>query len=178
MLPDVTLDLSIDDAPAEVVIGAHDLVIRRAAFVDGNTIALDLGGDLRHVVIASPDYLTARGEPLSPDALPEHRCIRWRPVGGEIQGWRFEVEGRPEMVAVDGTLIVSHCDAAVAASLRGAGIAYVLECHAARFIAHGQLAPLLARYLPPSGGWKLCHPKHVRLTAAGRAVAEFLTRPI
>lgn len=177
VLPDVTLDLSIDDAPAEAVVGAHDLAIRRAAFVDGDTVALDLGGDLRHVVVASPGYLTAHGEPLSPDALSQHRCIRWRPIGGELQGWRFQIDGRPEMVAVNGTLIVSHCDAAVAASLRGVGIAYVLESHAAGFIAKGQLAPLLAAHLPPSGGWKLCHLKHVRLTAAARAVAELLTGP-
>ena len=177
VLPDVTLDLSIDDAPAEAVDGAHDLVIRRAAFVEGDTVALDLGGDLRHVVVASPDYLAVHGEPLSPDALSVHHCIRWRPTGGELQSWRFEVSGRPEMVAVDGMLIVSHCDAAVAASLRGVGIAYVLESHAARFITKGKLAPLLVRYLPPLGGWKLCHPKHVRLTAAARAVAGLLTSP-
>ncbi len=81
------------------------------------------------------------------------------------------------MVGANGMLIVSHCDAAVAASLRGVGIAYVLESHAARFITKGELIPLLAGYLPPSRGWKLCHPKHVRLTAAARAVAELLTDP-
>ena len=177
VLPDVTLDLSIDDAPVEAVAGNHDLVIRRGAFVDEDTVALDLGGDLRHVVVASPGYLAAHGEPLSPDMLSVHRCIRWRPIGGELQSWRFEVGGRPEMVAINGTLIVSHCDAAVTASLRGLGIAYVLESHAARFITRSNLAPLLADYLPPSGGWKLCHPKHVRLTAAARAVAELLTGP-
>lgn len=173
-LPDVTLDLSIDDAPAEAAAGAYDLVIRRAAFVDGGTASLDLGGDLRHMVVASPDYLAAHREPAYPEALSDHRCIRWRPAGGGLQGWRFDVAGQPVTVAVDGPLIVSHCDAAVAAALRSVGIAYVLESHAAQSIADGRLVPLLTNYLPPSGGWRLCHPRQVRLTVAARAVADIL----
>lgn len=173
-LPDVTLDLSIDDAPTELTASGHDLVIRRAAFVDPGMTAFDLGGDLRHTVVASPDYLMAYGEVASPDTLSGHQCIRWRPAGGELQSWRFEAEGQLLTVAVDGPLIVSHCDAAVSAALRGVGIAYVLESHAAHLIADGRLVPLLADYLPPSGGWKLCHPRQVRLTAATRAVTSIL----
>ena len=33
-LPDVTLDLAIDDAPLDVAASGHDLLIRRAEFVD------------------------------------------------------------------------------------------------------------------------------------------------
>ena len=174
LLPDVTLDLSIDDAPSEVATGAHDLVIRRAAFVGDDMVAHDLGGDLRHLAVASPDYLAAHGAPISPGLLFDHRCIRWRPVGGEIQGWRFIVDDQPVTIAVEGRLIVSHCDAAVAAALAGVGVAFVLESHAARAIADGRLVPLLAGFLPPSAGWKLCHLRRARLTAATRAVAELL----
>ena len=177
VLPDVTLDLSIDDAPVDVVTGTHDLVIRRAAFVGDLRVVHDLGGDLRHTVVASPDYLAAHGVPCSPENLSEHRCIRWRPAGGEVQGWRFVADSRPMTVAADGRLIVSHCDAAVAAALSGVGIAFVLESHAAQAIADGRLVQLLADFLPLSGGWKLCHPRQVRLTAAASAVAELLTKP-
>ena len=45
-LPEVTLDLSVDDAPADVAAGGHDLVIRRAEFVDSGMLARDLGVDL------------------------------------------------------------------------------------------------------------------------------------
>ena len=174
VLPDVTLDLSIDDAPAEVVTGAHDLVSRRAAFVGDFMVVHDLGGDLRHTVVASPGYLAAHGVPLSPEFLSDHRCIRWRPAGGEIQGWHFVVDEQPVTIAAEGRLIVSHCDAAVAAALAGVGVAFILESHAARAIAGGRLVPLLASFLTPSDGWKLCQPKQARSTAATRAVAELL----
>ena len=173
-LPEVTLDLSIDDAPAEASVGVHDLVIRRAAFVGDQMLTYDLGDDLRHTVVASPGYLASQEAPLSPESLSSYQCIRWRPVGGEIQGWQFDVDGQPTTVAPSGSLIVSHCDAAVAAALAGVGLAYVLKFHAATAIADGGLVPLLSDYLPPSGGWKLCHPKQARLTAAAGAVADLL----
>ncbi len=92
----------------------------------------DLGADLRHAVVASPAYLTARGTPGSPHDLSGHSCIRWRPGGGEAQRWRFEEAGEPLTIAVEGPLIVSHCDAAIAA-VQGVGIAYVLESYSVPF---------------------------------------------
>ncbi len=175
-LPDVTLDLSVDDAPLDVAASGYDLVIRRAAFVDDGMVAHDLGAELRHAVIASPDYLTRRGAPASPEALADHSCILWRPAGRDTQDWRFEAAGEPLTVAVTGPLIVSHCEAAVAAALQGVGVAYVLQSYALPLITEGRLAPLLSDVLPAFGGWRLCHAKQVRLTAAARAVAGILTK--
>ena len=172
-LPDVTLDLCIDDAPLDVAAGGFDLVIRRAEFVDSGMVARALGSALRHAVVASPDYL-AHGTPVSPQDLAGHRCIQWRPAGGETQRWRFEVGGEPLTLAVAGPLIVSHCDAAIAAALQGVGVAYVLDSYAVPFTDTGRLVSLLSEFLPPFGGWKLCHPKPVRLSAAARAVADLL----
>ncbi len=175
-LPDVTLDLSVDDAPLDVAASGYDLVIRRAAFVDDGMVAHDLGAELRHAVIASPTYLARHGAPASPEALAGHRCILWRPAGRDTQDWRFEAAGEPLTVAVTGPLIVSHCEAAVAASLQGVGVAYVLQSYALPLITEGRLAPLLSDFLPAFGGWRLCHPKQARLTAAARAVADVLRR--
>ena len=173
-LPDVTLDLCVDDAPLDVSASGYDLVIRRAEFVDSGMVARDLGSELRHAVVASPDYLAAHGTPASPQDLAGHCCIQWRPAGGETQRWRFEVAGEPLTLVVAGPLVVSHCDAAIAAALQGVGVAYVLESYAAPFTAAGGLVSLLTEFLPPFGGWKLCHPNHVRLSAAARAVADLL----
>ena len=176
-LPEVILDLSVDDAPADVAASGYDLVIRRAEFVDSGMVARNLGTDLRHAVVASPDYLAACGTPACPQDLAAHRCIRWRPARIETQRWRFTVAGEPVTIDVAGSLIVSHCDAAIAAALQGVGIAYVLESHTSPFVADGRLKPLLSDFLCPFGGWKLCHPRRVRLSAAASAVAELLARP-
>ena len=173
-LPDVTLDLAIDDGPTDVALGSYDLVIRRAAFVDDGMTTLDLGGGLRHLVIAAPSYLALLGEPAQPRELMRHRCIRWRLDGGETQSWRFEVAGEPLTLAIEGPLVVSNCDAAVAGALQGVGLAYVLESYCAPLVENGSLASLLQGYLPAFGGWKLCHARRTKLTAASRAVVHLL----
>ena len=173
-LPQVVLDLSVDDAPKDVGANGYDLTIRRAEFVDSGMVARDLGGELRHAVVASSTYLETHGEPSSPDDLAGHRCIRWRPAGDDTQRWRFDVAGEPLMIAVAGPLVVSHCDAAVAAALQGVGIAYVLGSYAVPFTADGRLIPLLGEYLKPLGGWKICYPKKVRPSPAALAVVEIL----
>ena len=176
-LPEVTLDVTIGDSPAEMAAGSYDLVVRRAAFVDDLMNTLDLGGDLRHIVIAAPAYLATMGEPTAPDDLVQHRCVRWRPEGEKEQLWRFEVNGETLGLAIRGPLIVSSCDAAVSAALQGVGIAYVLEPYCAHLVADGRLTSLLQGYLPAFGGWKLCHARKTKLTAAARAVAQLLSAP-
>ena len=174
-LPEVTLDLSVEDSPADMDGSAYDLVIRRADFIDTGMVARDLGPDLRHAVVASPAYLAERGTPSSPAHLREHRCIQWRLDGNQTQRWRFEAADDLSTIAVGGPLIVSHCDAAISAALQGVGIAYVLESYSAQHTSNGTLVALLTEYLPPFGGWKLCHPKHARLSAAATAVMDLLT---
>ena len=174
-LPDVVLELSIDDVPAELAAGGFELLIRRADFVDSGMVALDLGADLRHTVVASPDYLKSHGTPSSPQDLQHHRCIQWRPSGSQAQRWQFQAGEDSMTIPVSGPLIVSHCDAAIAAALQGVGMAYVLESYSSPFIADGRLISLLTPYLSTFGGWKVCYPKHAHLSAAALAVAELLS---
>ncbi len=176
-LPEVTLDLSVDDSPTDMEASVYDLAIRRADFIDTGMVARDMGADLRHAVVASPAYLADRGTPSSPAELREHRCIQWRPAGSQTQRWRFHAAGEVLTIAVAGPLIVSHCDAAISAALQGVGVAYVLESYSAPFTSNGTLISLLTEYLPPFGGWKLCYSKHARLSAATKAVVDLLTNP-
>ena len=95
-LPDVVLDLSVDDSPVEASTTGYDLVIRRGASIDGSWETLSLGAELRHAVVAAPAYLAESETPTCPDDLSEHRCIRWRPIGSDTQAWQFECDRQPQ----------------------------------------------------------------------------------
>ena len=172
-LPDLIFDVTIADGLADVAADGFDLVVRRSDYVDSGMVAHELGGDLRHTVVASPAYIAEHGHPASPADLAEHRCVLWRRSDtNRIDRWRFEVNGESTIIAAAGPLIVSHCSAAVEAARQGVGIAYVLKSYATELIAAGALTPLLTEFLPAFGGWKLCHPSRARLSAAARAIAD------
>ena len=68
--------------------------------------------------------------------------------------------------------LVSHCDAATAAALQGAGVAYVLETYAAPFIETGTLVSCYPNPCRHSANGSCAPPKNVRFSAAARAVAD------
>lgn len=174
-LPEVVLDLAVDDAASDFVADGFDMVVRRGECVDTSLVAVPLGGNLRHVVVASPAYLASQGTPRQPAELLGHRCIQWRrPDTHERHHWRFTTAGEDITLAVSGPLTASHCDVAIAAAIAGVGVAYVLEPLAAKSIADGRLVPLLESYLPSFEGWCLCYPRQHRTPAAVLAVVEAL----
>ena len=175
-LPAVTLDLTVDDAGSDSVGDKFDLAVLRGESVDSGMVAVPLGGDLRHVVVASPAYLAWQGTPCRPEDLFGHRCIQWRrPDTHESHRWQFRTSGQAITLALSGPLTTSHCDVAIDAALAGIGIAYVLEPLAAASISGGRLVPLLQSYLPSFDGWRLCYPRRRRPPAAVLAVVKELT---
>lgn len=177
-LPEVSIDLTVSDAIGDVVADGVDLFVRRGGEIDPSLIAVELGQDLRHVVVASPAYLAASSGPNTPGELTGHRCIQWRrPDDHERNAWRFEIDGVSTIVAVSGTLTVSHCDVAIDAAAAGSGIAYVLEPLVTEHVRTGRIVTLLDEYLPPLPGWRLCYPKQRHTPAAVLAVVDLLSCP-
>lgn len=67
--PEVTIDLSLDDAPADLIAQGYDAGIRLGQSVEQDMVALRLSGELRWSVVASPDYLARKGTPATPEDL-------------------------------------------------------------------------------------------------------------
>ncbi len=173
--PDILLEVVIDDAANSAAAG-FDLSVRSRELVEPSMTASKLGGDLRHVAVASPAYLEKHGSPATPQDLANHRCINWRQPGtANPYHWEFQVDGRWSSVAVSGPLIVSHCDAAITAALDAVGIAFTLEAYARLLIDSGKLVSLLEDFLPPFPGWLVCSSNHRQMPAATLAVAKFIS---
>ena len=176
MLPDILLEVTIDDALTNIVATGFDLDVRSRTLIDRSLTAINLGADLRHVAVASPAYLEKHGRPATPQGLAHHRCIGWRPPGAATPyRWEFHIEDSWVAVPVAGPLIVSHCDVALTAATEAVGIAFALEPSARQLVQDGALISILEDFLPSFPGWSLCYPKHRQLPAATLAVANFLS---
>lgn len=171
--PDVTMDVTMDDAVADIVAGGFDAAIRIGEVIEQDMVAVRLGPDLSQIAVASPAYLTRFGRPEHPRDLLAHRCIRWRWPGQTTPyAWEFFENGRWFSVAVNGPLIVNDKAMGIRAALDGVGIDFVVMDRVAHHIASGALVPLLEAWTAPFPGHFLCYPRQRQMAPALRCVID------
>ncbi|MCW0399157.1 HTH-type transcriptional regulator PgrR [Xanthomonas sacchari] len=158
--PEVVLDIVVDDALADIVVGRFDAGIRVGGQLEKDMVAVRLTPDLSMVAVASPDYLARRGTPQSPAELHEHACINWRlQMDGRQYRWEFKKRGQRHEVAVDGPIVTNHADIGIAAALNGLGIAYHFERDGVgELLAQGRLVQVLPDWTISRPGLFLYYP--------------------
>lgn len=158
--PDVLLDIVVDDALTDIVVGRFDAGIRVGGRIEKDMIAVRLTPDLKMVAVASPGYLADRGIPKTPADLHGHACINWRlQMDGRQYRWEFEKKGQKIEVAVDGPVVTNHADVGIAAAVNGLGIAYHFERDGvAEHLAQGRLVQVLADWSVSRPGLFLYYP--------------------
>jgi DNA-binding transcriptional LysR family regulator len=164
--PDVVLDIVIDDGLSDIIAGQFDAGIRAGKRLEKDMIAVRLTADVKMLALASPDYLSRRGEPSTPADLHRHACINWRfPGSGSIYRWQFEKRGKKLEMAVEGPLISNHQDVVVEGALQGLGILYAYDGDRVdEEVARGRLKRVLADWSLTSPGlylyyWNRRHPQ-------------------
>ncbi len=170
----VELDLVSEGRLVDIVEQGFDAGVRLGEAVPQDMIAVKLGGAIRFLAVASPDYLRRFGTPCVPDDLLQHRCIRQRLPSGKRYRWEFERRGQEIAIDVPGALTLDDNDLMVQAASDGLGIAYVPEIEASDRLASGQLVAVLERWSPPYPGLMLYYPGHRHVPAALRAFIDLL----
>ncbi|MGF0524345.1 LysR family transcriptional regulator [Agrobacterium pusense] len=154
--------------------GGFDCGIRAAELVPGEMVAIPIGPDQQHIVVASPAYLDNAPPLASPSDLLLHQCIQLRMAGGSIYRWEFQRCGENVVVATTGNLVVDQSRLLLAPALDGCGLAYVTGWMAADALADGRLRQVLADWTPPYPGLCLYYPRHRHLGTGMRAFLDFL----
>jgi LysR family transcriptional regulator for bpeEF and oprC len=124
-----------------------DVAIRVGNVGDGCLVARHLC-NTRFVTCASPRYLKRYGEPRTPEALGEHRCLAYAmPGSGRYRLWEFARDKRNYSIAVSGPLNINSGEALIDAAIAGVGIATVASFIAAEAIASRKLKVILRDYM-------------------------------
>lgn len=175
--PAIELEIAIEDRIADIVAGQFDAGIRLGEKLEKDMIAVKLSGELRTVVVASPDYLARQGSPASPRELITHRCIRFRwPTEGTIYDWEFERRGKPFEIRVAGPLVVNDTATMIDAALGGLGIAYLLEFEVRAFLEDGKLVEILNPWSTRFPGFHLYHSSRRLCPPQLKAFIDFFTK--
>ncbi|TSC31735.1 LysR family transcriptional regulator [Corallococcus sp. Z5C101001] len=139
--PDVQLELLCTDRAVDLMEEGFDLAVRAGRLPDSSLMARRLG-DIERVVVASPEYLRARGAPRTPGDLGKHDCLFF---GTALEGnvWTLHAGGRAVEVQVVGRLAVNEPDMLHAVTLAGSGVALLPGLHCMEDLKTGKLQRVL-----------------------------------
>ena len=145
--------------------------MRRA--IQQDMVTTRLTGSFKAILVASRDYLDARGTPKSIADLHQHNCIGIRIGGpGAIFEWELSEGKKSVMVKPSGTALVTDTTEALSLALAGVGIAYVTEPLARRYLREGSLKWLLPQSAVEFDGLFLYYPKRASLAPKLRAFID------
>jgi DNA-binding transcriptional LysR family regulator len=171
--PGLEIELDLNDRRVDLVSEGHDLAIRIGDLPDSSLIARRLG-PCRQVVCASPDYLAARGAPLTPaDLAPHEGLIYSNQPPSEV--WWFRV-GNVWQAAPPGTrrLAANNGETLLDAAIAGLGVVLLPTFIVGDAVAGGDLSVVLADYELPSRSIYVLWPPNRQLSAKVRAFVDFL----
>jgi DNA-binding transcriptional LysR family regulator len=160
-------------ARVDIVAQGFDAGIRNIRAIQQDMVTTKLTGSFKTILVASRDYLDARGTPKSIADLHQHNCIGTRSVeSGAAFDWDL-VDGKKAIaVKTSGTALVTDGTAALSLALAGVGIAYVVEPVARRYLREGSLKWLLPQTAIEHDGLFLYYPRRASLAPKLRAFID------
>jgi DNA-binding transcriptional LysR family regulator len=171
--PRLTVEVYSDDALVDIVQRGFDAGIRLGEMVQQDMVAMRLTAPFKVILVASPEYLDAKGVPKTIGDLHRHNCIGLRLVGsGGIFDWELTDGKTITAVKTSGTAMVTDSMHALELALAGVGVAYAVEPVARRHIRERRLKWLLPQCSVEYNGLFLYYPRRASLAPKLRAFIE------
>jgi len=168
--PDVSAELRLSDRMINLVEEGVDAAVRIGHLADSSLVARAVG-DMRRMVVASPDYLAQHGEPATPAQLATHQTVHFGALS-VAPDWRFVEAGREVRVTCSPRFTSNSADAAIGQAEQGIGLTRVLAYQAAEAIAAGRLKVVLAAFEPPPLPIHIIYPTSRLLSAKVRTFVD------
>ncbi|NKN37497.1 LysR family transcriptional regulator [Agrobacterium sp. a22-2] len=173
LYPEIELELVSHDSFDDIVAQGFDAGLRLGEHLEADMIAVKASGPWRGAVVAAPSYFEHHSRPVHPRELIGHRCIRRRFSSGRIYRWEFEKDGKALVVDVGGPLVLSDDRLILAATLNGAGLAYLFDQRIADELETGRLIRVLDDWCAPFDGFHIYYPSRRQMRPALRAFVDF-----
>lgn len=168
--PEVSGELRLTDRMANLVEDGIDAAVRIGHLADSSLVARSIGS-MRRIVVASPDYLAARGELGDPQDLSAHDTIQFGAIAAAPE-WPFVVGGDDIRIPHTPRFTTNVADAAIWHAEHNGGLTCVLAYQAAEAIAAGRLKVVLAEFELPPLPIHLVYPTSRLLSAKVRAFID------
>ncbi len=170
--PDISVELHLTDAQADLIGEGFDAALR-IAILEDSSLAARLIAPVRRFVVASPMYLSRNGRPQHPHDLGAHQCLTYA-NRSRRDVWRFTHENGEACTATpSGALRATTVEALLPTLLAGLAVAELPEFVATQYFADKQLEPVLTDWRLPEGGLYFVTPTARTRPAKVSALADF-----
>lgn len=169
--PGIELNMDFSDRRINLIEEGADLSIRITDTLGQREVARRLGS-ASMVVVASPEYLRAHGEPAHPADLAGHECLSY--TFSDNSSWRFTVDSHVRNYPIRGRLQANNGDVLMAAAMQGLGIACEPMFIAGPALASGTVRQILAGFPIPELGIHAVLPGNRQVPHRVRVLVEFL----
>jgi DNA-binding transcriptional LysR family regulator len=180
--PDLALDVRLQDGFADIVRDGLDLAIRAGRLDDSTLVARPIDRQ-QLVMLASPAYLAAHGEPRRVADLQRHAAIVFRmPTSGRTRPWQLRQGRRQLELHPVQRIQVNDGEGMVAAAVAGLGLAQVPDYMAADELSRGALVEVMPAARPAPMTISAVMPSArlvpTRVRVALEALAALRDRPL
>lgn len=143
--PNLELVLTFSEGLTDPSADDVDLLVRFGALEDSSHLIARRLATENRVICASPAYLEAESTPMTLEDLGHHRGVVGTP-NGPPRKWLVRDNDQIRSVVPKQCHSLSDGGAIVAAAVAGAGICQMPLSIVDRFLASGELVPILAKY--------------------------------
>jgi DNA-binding transcriptional LysR family regulator len=171
--PRLVVETHTNDGFVDIVAQGFDAGIRLGEAVQQDMVMVRLTPAFNAVMVASPDYLAARGEPATLADLSTHNCIGFRLLGsGSLYEWDVTDGERQVAVKTKGTAVITDATIAREFAVQGIGIAYIFEPLVRADLREGRLRWVLPEASLQEEGLFLYFPRRAALAPKLRAFID------
>ena len=171
--PEVSGELRLEDRMISLVEDGIDLAVRIGHLADSSLVARRVGA-MRRIVVASPAYLNARGEPKTLESIASHDTIQFGSTVG-LANWRFLDGGNEVRITYAPRFSSNSSDAAIQYASEGGGLTRVMAYQAAEALKAGKLRIVLEKFEPPALPINIVYPTSRLLSAKVRTFIDLVT---
>ncbi len=168
--PELEVDMILDDRVIDLIAEGIDVSLRMGNLPDSGVVARKLATGGRSV-IATPGYLSKKGEPGTPADLAHHETILYNP---QPSFWTFTRRDTVVSIAVSGRIRVSAAEGQRAAVLSHMGLCIASDWMFAEELRNGAVRKVLTSWQLPSIDLWAVFPNGRLASAKARQFAGFV----
>jgi DNA-binding transcriptional LysR family regulator len=170
--PALDVDIALEDRRIDLIESGCDVALRMGDLADSALTARKMA-QARRLVIGTPSYFEAAGEPRTPSDLVGHQAVIHNYCGGGTL-WTFRRDTIETSVTLNGRIRISAAEGVREAVLSGVGFTIASEWMFAPELNAAAVGSVLQDWaLPPVDLWAV-FPTGRRASAKARAFTSFI----